>query len=68
MILSVSPYPNEQAARAANGGAYPPDLSLIVKARADGANYLHALLSGDMDAPKDLQCVMRECIIILIIR
>ena len=28
----VSPYPNEQAARAANGGAYPPDLSLIVKA------------------------------------
>ena len=49
----VSPYPNEQAARAANGGAYPPDLSLIVKARADGANYLHALLSGYKEAPKD---------------
>ncbi|MGD9839146.1 MAG: cytochrome c1 [Afipia sp.] len=28
-----SPYPNEQAARASNGGAYPPDLSLIAKAR-----------------------------------
>ena len=40
----VSPYPNDKAARAANGGAYPPDLSLIVKARPDGANYLHALL------------------------
>jgi ubiquinol-cytochrome c reductase cytochrome c1 subunit len=29
-----SPFPNEQAARASNGGAYPPDLSLITKARA----------------------------------
>jgi len=33
-----SPYPNEQAARAANNGAYPPDLSLIVKARAGGSS------------------------------
>ena len=49
----VSPYPNEQAARVANGGAYPPDLSLIVKARSDGANYLHALLTGYVDAPDD---------------
>jgi len=49
----VSPYPNEQAARVANGGAYPPDLSLIVKARSDGANYLHALLTGYIDAPVD---------------
>ena len=49
----VSPYPNDKAARAANGGAYPPDLSLIVKARPDGANYLHALLTGYIDAPKD---------------
>ena len=29
-----SPFPNEQAARAANGGALPPDLSLITKARS----------------------------------
>ncbi len=49
----VSPYPNDKAARAANGGAYPPDLSLIVKARPDGANYLHALLTGYIDAPAD---------------
>ena len=49
----VSPYRNEQAARAANGGAYPPDLSLIIKARSDGANYLHALLTGYVDAPAE---------------
>src|ERR1700750_2466281 len=29
-----SPFPNEQAARVANGGAAPPDLSLITKARS----------------------------------
>lgn len=42
----VPPYPNEKAARASNGGAYPPDLSLIIKARHDGANYLYSLLTG----------------------
>jgi cytochrome c1 len=47
----VSPFPNEQAARAANGGAYPPDLSLIVKARAGGADYLYSLLVGYAAAP-----------------
>lgn len=41
-----SPYANENAARAAQNGAYPPDLSLIVKARPDGANYLYSLLVG----------------------
>ncbi len=51
----VSPYPNDQAARAANGGAYPPDLSLIIKARDNGANYLHALLSGYTEPPKDIK-------------
>jgi len=45
------PFPNEQAARAANNGAYPPDLSVMTKARKDGANYLHALLTGYEDAP-----------------
>ena len=49
----VSPYPNEQAARAANSGAYPPDLSLIIKARSGGADYLHALLTGYVDAPAE---------------
>lgn len=47
----VSPYPNKQAARVANGGAYPPDLSLIIKARSGGADYLHALLTGYVDPP-----------------
>jgi ubiquinol-cytochrome c reductase cytochrome c1 subunit len=42
----VSPFANENAARASNGGAYPPDLSLIIKARPDGANYVYSLLNG----------------------
>ncbi len=46
-----APYPNELAARAANNGAYPPDLSLIVKARANGADYLYSLLTSYKDAP-----------------
>merc|ERR1711879_778743 len=41
-----SPYSNEQEARAANNGAYPPDLSLIVMARHDGLNYIFSLLTG----------------------
>ncbi|MBT3553377.1 MAG: cytochrome c1 [Rhodospirillaceae bacterium] len=48
----VQPYANEQAARAANNGALPPDLSLVTKARKGGANYLHALLTGFADAPE----------------
>ena len=50
----VDPYDNEQAAKAANNGAYPPDLSLIVKARKDGANYLRSLLLGYEEAPSGL--------------
>lgn len=46
-----SPFPNENAARAANNGAYPPDLSVIAKAREGGADYLHALLTGYSDPP-----------------
>lgn len=41
-----SPYSNELEARAANNGAYPPDLSLITNARHDGLNYVFALLTG----------------------
>ena len=41
-----SPYPNAAAARAANGGALPPDLSVITKARHGGASYIYSLLSG----------------------
>src|SRR5580698_2494712 len=40
------PFANEQAARTANNGALPPDLSLIEKARAGGANYVYSILTG----------------------
>ncbi|MDA9818047.1 cytochrome c1 [Flavobacteriaceae bacterium] len=49
----LPPYPNEQAARVANGGAYPPDLSLITKARMNGPNYIYSLLTGYQKAPAD---------------
>ena len=45
------PYANEQIGRAANGGAYPPDLSLMVKARHEGHDYVMALLTGYMEPP-----------------
>ncbi len=48
-----SPFPNPQAARAANGGALPVDLSLIVKAREGGEDYLYSLLVGYTDPPAD---------------
>lgn len=51
----VGPYANEQSARSANGGAYPPDLSLIIKARHDGANYVYSLLNGYREAPEGFE-------------
>lgn len=48
-----NPFANDQQAAASNGGALPPDLSLMVKARHDGANYIYALLTGYEDAPAD---------------
>ncbi len=47
----VKPFANDNAARAANNGALPPDLSLIAKARKGGADYLHALLAGYKEEP-----------------
>jgi len=49
------PYENEQAARYANNGAYPPDLSLMTKARHDGQNYLFSLLLGYAEPPAGVQ-------------
>jgi len=46
-----NPYPNIQAATAANGGAYPPDMSVLVKARKGGANYIYSVLVGYEDPP-----------------
>ena len=49
----VNPYPNAQAAKYANNGAYPPDLSLIAKARPYGADYIYALLAkGYVEPPE----------------
>ncbi|ORX58897.1 cytochrome c1 [Hesseltinella vesiculosa] len=45
------PYANDEAARAGNAGALPPDLSLMTKARHGGADYVFALLTGYMDPP-----------------
>ncbi len=50
-----SPFPNANAAKASNGGAYPVDLSLITKARANGDNYLYSLLTGYTDPPADFE-------------
>ncbi len=47
----VMPYDNVKAAQAANGGAYPPDMSVLVKARGGGVDYIYSLLQGYDDPP-----------------
>ena len=51
----VNPFPNIQAATAANGGAYPPDMSVLVKARKGGADYIYSLLLGYEEAPAEYE-------------
>lgn len=51
----VEPFKNEQAARAANNNALPVDLSLIVKAREDGANHVYSILTGYVTPPADFK-------------
>ena len=51
----VSPFPNDNAAKAANGGALPPDLSLIAKNQAYGPDYVAAVLTGYADAPEGFE-------------
>mgnify|MGYP001281565164 CR=1 FL=1 len=50
----VSPYPNDQAATAANGGAYPPDMSVLVKARKGGSDYIYSVLMGYEEPPEGI--------------
>ena len=52
---SVMPYANEEEAKSANGGAYPPDMSVLVKARTGGADYIYSLLLGYEDPPVDVK-------------
>ena len=51
----VMPYENVEAAKAANGGAYPPDMSVLAKARKGGADYIYSLLLGYDDPPADMK-------------
>ena len=48
------PFANDVAARAANNNAIPPDLSLMTKARHDGAAYVYSLLTGYQAQPAAL--------------
>lgn len=50
-----APYPNEESSRAANGGAIPPDLSCIVKARLGAEDYIFSLLTGYYDPPAGIE-------------
>lgn len=47
----VKPYPNVEASTTANAGAYPPDMSVLAKARKGGADYIYSLLLGYEEAP-----------------
>jgi len=47
----VKPYENVKAAQAANGGAYPPDMSVLAKARSGGVDYIYSILLGYEDPP-----------------
>ncbi len=61
-----APFANEQAARASNGGAYPPDLSLLARARpgwtgiinqlfwgSGGPQYIYSVLTGYNETPEE---------------
>ena len=51
----AKPYPNVEAAKASNGGAYPPDMSVLAKARNGGAEYIYSLLQGYEEPPENYQ-------------
>ena len=63
----VMPYENVKAAQAANGGAYPPDMSVLVKARGGGVDYIYSLLQGYEDPPIGFElemfhtCLIHSC-------
>ena len=51
----VPPFSNEQEARVSNNGSYPPDLSVITKAKKHGPDYIFNLLLGYTDPPVDFE-------------
>ena len=50
----VMPYANVEEAKISNGGAYPPDMSVLVKARSGGADYIYSVLLGYEDPPEGM--------------
>ena len=51
----VKPYSNVEASKAANDGAYPPDMSVLAKARKGGADYIYSLLLGYEEPPEGFE-------------
>jgi len=51
----VGPFSNDNEARANNNGAYPMDLSVVVKAKKSGEDYIYNLLLGYTDPPSDVE-------------
>ena len=51
----VGPFANDQEARMSNNGSLPPDLSVISKARVNGANHLYNLLLGYAEPPENFE-------------
>ena len=51
----ISPYPNIEASTSANDGAYPPDMSVLAKARTGGADYIYSLLMGYEEPPEGIE-------------
>ena len=51
----AKPYANIESAKLANGGAHPPDMSVLVKARKGGADYIYSLLQGYEEPPKNYE-------------
>ena len=51
----VMPYANDAEAKISNGGAYPPDMSVLLKARAGGADYIYSVLLGYEDPPEGME-------------
>ena len=55
-----NPYPNEQFARASNNGSFPPDLSLMTKARGNGPDYVYSIIIGYEDPPHEMEEEMMD--------
>lgn len=49
----TAPFESDAIAKQANGGALPPDLSVITKARHGGADYIYSLLTGYNQTPPE---------------